>query len=237
MSFTDFIQLQEDVAGVLLGDAWLGAVNIITRERLIFEGNRMPDEALMVETLAYLTERNGKRGCGVIVEKPRFAVTLPNVPGPQGQLVVSCLVIEDPLENEGPTGTGQAADQVGQRILDVLHHWVLDGVGIFRAEGDNALSPATEWEPLRAYTARVVIDANRGQTPRVARVVAAGEGAAVTLSSGTVGCLIYYTLDGSFPAPGHGTLYEGPVDATGMVLRAVGYMEGLVPSAVLRKRF
>jgi hypothetical protein len=72
MSFTDFIQLQNDVAHALASDSFLANVNIVTRERLLIDSSRLPDQTRKAEVLAYMTPRNNKFGCGVIVEKPEL---------------------------------------------------------------------------------------------------------------------------------------------------------------------
>jgi hypothetical protein len=110
-------------------------VNIVTRARLLLDSSRLPDQNTEAEVLAYMTPRNNKFGCGVIVEKPELVASLPNVPGPQGDLVIVCLVLEDPLQNLDPVnGTGLAADQVAQKIQDIGHHWGVEGLGTWRAD-------------------------------------------------------------------------------------------------------
>lgn len=53
---------------------------------------------------------------------------------------------------------------------------------------------------------------------------------ALTLSHPDPAVSIYYTLDGSEPAPGGGMLYGGPVDVTNTtVVRAMAWKEGAVP--------
>jgi len=55
----------------------------------------------------------------------------------------------------------------------------------------------------------------------------------VTITCGTAGAAIRYTLDGSTPTAVHGTLYSGPVPVnTTTILRAVAYRTGWKPSDV-----
>jgi len=73
----------------------------------------------------------------------------------------------------------------------------------------------------------------------VERVGLSVSGNTVTLSCGTEGAAIYYTLDETFPFAGNNeaTLYSGPfsVEDTRTV-RAVAYKDGLLPSDVAERR-
>ena len=63
------------------------------------------------------------------------------------------------------------------------------------------------------------------------------EPVSVTMTSNTEDAVIRYTLDGSEPTEGNGTLYEGPIliepidDRTGTPIRARAFKAGLSPSA------
>ncbi len=244
MAFTDFIQLQRDIAHALLSEPWLNYVNVVTREEIIENGSKLEDENLAAEVLCYDTMRNGKKGCGIIVEKPEMAAVFPNQPGPQGDLLVVCLVLENWADNYGEWGTNLAADQVAQKILDIGHLWVIEGVGPLRSD-DSAIVTAKEWEPLRAYKARLRVKANRGQTERVQRVSVsiADQTGIVTLSTATAGADIYYTTDGSFPGPSNATaqLYDPDVPPTVIgthgVLRSAGFKDGMIMSAIAKATY
>lgn len=239
MSFTDFNQLQRDLAHALLSDAWLEHINVVTRDELLLQGSSLQDQTLAVETLVYLTDRNARRGCGVIIEKPAIESPLENVPGPQGDIVLTCLVLEDPLENEAPaTGTLKPADQVGQKILDIAHLWSIEGVGMFRADR-NSMSDAPEWEPLRAYKIRLRITANRGQSTRVARIVMTQDVQTISLACATPNVQLCYTLDGTTPGESNpaSIVYAAPfVVPAGTMVRAAGFLGGMIQSAIARKQ-
>jgi len=211
MSFTNFIQLQNDVAHALLCDNWFESVNVVTRDTLLLEQTRMADQTYAAETLVYTTSRNGRSGCGVIVEKPEFSLLHENVPGPQADLILTCTVIEDRLQNEDAQfGTLRAADQVAQKILDVLHLWSIQGQGIFRGDR-TAIVSDPRFEPLTAYRVRLRMTCNRGQTSRCATPSITNTEGTITLATSTSGADIYYTTDGTFPAPSNpkAIIYSG----------------------------
>ncbi|MEM7393736.1 MAG: chitobiase/beta-hexosaminidase C-terminal domain-containing protein, partial [Verrucomicrobiota bacterium] len=55
----------------------------------------------------------------------------------------------------------------------------------------------------------------------------------VAITTDTPGATIRYTLDGSAPTPGVGTIYGGPIPITNtMVLRAIAYRSGMLPTDV-----
>jgi hypothetical protein len=239
VSFTDFVQLQNDCAHALLGDPWLQEVNIITRERLLDPNSlqRLPDQTLAAEVLVYLTPRNkmGRAGAGIIIEKPQFQVSKPNLPGPCGDLILEFLILEDRLANEAPTtGTLKPADQIAQRILEVMHGWRLGSQGAFYADA-NTLQPARDWEPLTGYRVRLRSQLSRGQTDRVAVPTLANNAHTITLTTVTAEAEIRYTTDGGFPGPSNSAalIYTTPfVVDSGTTVRWAAYLADSLGSNV-----
>ena len=205
-TLTDFKQLQRDAAFAYASDSRLQTVNIITREQLLADQSRLPDETLAAEVLGYITPRNGKQGICVIVEKPRFEVPNPSAPGPQGEIVIESLVLEDQLTNMDPAeGTGLAADYVAQVILEIAHGWNLNFQSDFVADR-NAMAEAKEWQPLRAYKVQHRMVLSRAQTTRITTptlIQDSPSAGMITLTNdpATPDAVIYYTLDGDSPAP------------------------------------
>lgn len=242
-AFTNLIQLQRFVAHCLMCDDWLANVNVATRDELMQNLSRLPDDTIAAESLVYVTPRNGKSGAGIIVEAPEVAPKLFNVAGPQGDVFIECLILEDVLQNESAdTGTLRAADQIGQKILDICQHWVIEGLGTFAAT-ENGLKKDETWHPLRAWKARIKIAMNRAQTERVARVEFAWASTSpnttpVALSCATVGAQIFYTTDESFPGASNPAAkhYVAPIEASaGTVLLAAAFKQGMIQSAVARR--
>jgi hypothetical protein len=232
----NFTQLQTDFAHALRGDDWLRNVNIVTRHDLNNPDTLklLPDKTLAAEVLCYITPRNGRKGCGVIVEVPEVGVASGNLPGPEFDLALTCLILEDPVTNLAPqTGTLKPADQVAQRILEVGHGWRIEPHGEFFARGPS-LREAADFEPLRAFRCQLNLKLPRTQTTRTALnqnsiSEASGE---ITLTV-PEGAEIYYTTDGTFPGPGNpaATIYSGVFTATaGTVIRWAAYKVDELPS-------
>jgi len=238
MSFSNFIRLQNFVAHCLLCDTELSVINIATREQIIADESRLPDATLAAEVLVYITPRegaDGRTGCGIIVEKPEFRVNNPNLPGPEGDILLTLLILEDPITNLGPeTGTQKAADQVAQRCLEVLHGYQIEGFGEMFAD-NAAMQAAQDFEPLRAYRVRLRVRMPRNQDTRVAQPTVSENDGEITLACATTDARIFYTTDNSFPGPSNpgATEYTAPFAAdVGTSIRCAAYYEGLPPSHV-----
>lgn len=243
MSFTNFIQFQNFVAHYLCSYNALDQVNIITRERLLVsaaEDERTADGNLAAEVLAYVTPReggDGRIGAGIIVEKPGFDVTAPNLPGPEGDLTLEILVLEDRITNLGPTeGTQLAADQICQTIMDALHWQQFEGFGQMFCDR-NAMVEARDFQPLSAYRLRFRLRMPRGQTAKVAQPTISETENQVTLACATADAEIYYTIDESYPGRSNpaAILYDGPFPVElADVINAAAYKEGLTPSHMIQ---
>jgi hypothetical protein len=235
--FTNFIKFQNFVAHYLSSYNALDNVNIVTRETLLSSESRLPDETLAVEVLAYITPRNGRVGAGIIVEKPGFEVGSPNLPGPEGDLTLELLILEDRLTNAGPTeGTGLAADQIGQIIMDALHWQQFEGFGQMFCDR-NAMTEAKDFQPLSAYRLKFRLRMPRGQTTKVAQPTITENAGTITLACTTVDAQIYYTTDETFPGRSNAAalLYGVPFPVeVGTVINVAAYCDGLTPSHLIQ---
>lgn len=239
MSFTDFLKVQRFVAHALLSDEWLENVNVATRDFILANSSQLPDETLAAEVLVYITERNGRSGCGIIVEKPEFRVDSPNLPGPQGDLILTCLILADRITNEGPTtGTNRPANQVGQRILELCHNWRIHPGGAFFAN-QNALTEAKDFAPLDAWRVSLRMKLPRAQNTQVAEPTITADGLEIALACATADAEIFYTTDESMPAHERGGnpgshRYTAPFTVeSGDVVNVCAYKTDLIQSNVI----
>jgi hypothetical protein len=237
MSYTDFVQFQNYVGHYLSSYNALDNVNIVTRERLLADSSRLPDETLALEVLSYITPRNGRQGAGVIVEKPGFAVGAPNLPGPEGELTLEILVLEDRLTNLSPTeGTGLAADQICQTIMDALHWQQFEGFGQMFCDR-NAMTSARDFEPLVGYRLAFRLRMPRGQTEKVAQPTISEDNGSIILACATTDAQIYYTLDESYPGrsnPAASLYHDSFMVEVGTVINAAAYKDALTPSHMIQ---
>lgn len=240
MSFSDFIKLQKFAAQALLCDTELDRINIATRDEIIASEDKLPDATLAAEVLVYITPReggDGRTGCGIIVEKPEFRVNHPNLPGPEGDILLTLLVLEDPITNHGlEHGTLLPAHQVAQRILEVLHGYQIEGFGQMFADV-NAMQSAADFEPLRAYRVNLKVRMPRNQDARVATPTIIEDAGTITLACVTTDARIFYTTDGTFPGVCNSAAqeYNEPFDVeVGDVIHAAAYVEGQPPSHIIK---
>lgn len=183
----------------------------------------------------------GKGGAAVTVLMPTADAADGNVPGPELEERLTVRVQELPLTNMGAKGTLKSAEQIAIEVARLLHLFQSGGQ-VWRAD-TGALTPSLEFAPKITY------DVNfRRRLPLAPRTKAAlplitpDEGATPVEASiaAAPGAAIYYTLDGSLPAPGAAgsTLYSAPVAvASAALLRAVAYETGKAASNVAEADF
>ena len=237
MSVTNFVKFQNFVAHYLSSYNALDNVNIVTRARLLADESRLPDQTLAAEVLAYITPRNGRVGAGVIVEPPGFEVGHPNLPGPEGDLTLELLILEDRITNLSPAeGTQLPADQICQTIMDALHWEQFEGFGQMFCDR-SAMVPAKDFAPLDAYRIKFRLRMPRSQTAKVQPPVITENSGVITLACLTAGAQIYYTTDESFPGRSNAaaTLYDAAFPAdVGTVINAAAYLDGMTPSHMIQ---
>ncbi|SPE62804.1 hypothetical protein SBV1_900025 [Verrucomicrobia bacterium] len=224
----DFTQLQDDLCQALLSADALANINIVSYYKL-----RLQSEIDF--SSIWLNPRNGRSGCGILVQMPSFEVHSPNVSGPIGDIVHSLTVIEDPMLNFCPaTGTLLSAYQVAQIVLDILHLWSNGGSGQVYA-ATRAIEEAKNFPGPFALTVKLNQKEARQQTPRCALPILSQAAGLVTLSCVTAGSAIYYTLDGTFPGPSNpgAQKYAAPFPTpTGKPIRYAAWAPGSNGSAV-----
>ena len=226
----------------------LATVNIVLERKFI-----MAQEIQM--DAVWQTVRNGKSGCGILVEQPDVVCDSPNVSGPPQSVQLSFVCFQNGDAAFSSMGSGFFAEEVEQFIIDALHLQSIAGLGALQVKGTFS-SPARDYPGINARRMRVSMTPfNTAQTPRTGPVVVAIANHVCTLGCSTAAANIYYTLDGSFPsnttvavdpisvtdAAPNGTpinanslLYTAPFAvASGQILRAAAYAPGFNPGQIL----
>lgn len=224
------VQLQDDLFAKLQSEPLLANINIVQERK----------QTLANQTdlsLIWLTPRNGRRGCGVLVEMPTIGVKAPNLPGPEHFYGINCVVIEEPTTNFGPTsGTLQDAESVAELVLQCLCHLTFDDLGSLYA-ASTAIRPTTEFEGVLAYRVALQMRSLITPTAKTGQPEIAESTGTITLTAGHADDLTYYTTDDSFPGSANpaATLYTEPFTVeVGTVVRWAGYRPTLFGSDVGR---
>lgn len=232
MTGDDLLELlQADVLAVLKNCPELADANILPED----EGDM---EKAILQTLGAVSGGStGKGGLVIVVMLPEVTEAEPNLPGPPMELSVEIQVIEAPKINRSATGTGIRSSVAAVRTLASLQ---LRGLGNYALRPDaKPLQPVRVKPGYLSHTVKLLVS-NVGIDPpaKPAGVTAtwlSGPGT-LQLTCATPGAAIWYTDDGSFPAPTNPTasLYEaaiaGPSQDT--IYRAAAYLAGQVPSDV-----
>lgn len=244
----DLIQIQNDVFGLLMSAPQLATVNIVEERRFILQQEIELDAV-------WQTVRNGKSGCGILIEEPDVICDSPNVSGPPQSVQLSFVCFQNGDAAFTDLGSGLFATQIEQFVIDALHLQSIGGLGSLQVKG-NFSSPARDYPGINARRLKLSMTPfNTAQTPRTAPVTATVVNNLCTLACATSGCSIYFTLDGSFPVnsliaidplsvtaarPGgvavvnNSTLYTGPFAVSGgQILRAAAYAPQTNPGPIL----
>ncbi len=231
------VQIQEDLTyGLLSWDA-LDRINVVQERKLRM---RASEDADVDVSSVWTTPRNGRSGCGVLVEMPTIEVAHVAGPGPQLILVVSLLVLEQPDENMSPTkGTLLDAETVARLGLRFLHGWFLASKGEIYPQRQPIQPASEDWPGLIAYRVACgmfLVDEGwqRLSTPTVSE---AGLLVTLTPPGDHPDAVVYYTTDDSLPGSGTpgAVVYTEPFAVpSGTVVRFGAYKEGYLPSAIDR---
>lgn len=218
--------IQQEIADRLLADPFFATIPVLV------EAPRDLNFELQASVAAAATYG--------IVQVPQAVVSAPTAPGP----------IFDPVEfavrfrENVPVSTGPHALEVAETALALLHLYRPSTFNEVICAAPNALARVIEPNVV-TYEVRVRTQAAADYAvPQLAAPGIASAGSAspqtVSLSSGTAGAAIFYTLDGSQPAPRSPTavLYTAPFTVSGPgLLRARAWLAGSLASVEARATF
>ncbi len=240
----NLLQIQEDIFGLLMSAPQLATVNIVLERKFIMQSELEMDSVWQVN-------RNGKSGCGILIEVPQIESGGNNVSGPPQIVILTFVSFQNGDAALTPDiGSGLYAEEVEQYILDALHLQSFGRFGTIQVEGRFS-EPARDYQGINArrLTLKIKPLATK-QTPRTGPVtVAINEGLA-TLTAANADKIVY-TLDGSFPSdpataidPIENTpinplavIYTVPFAVQpGETLRAAAYAPGFNPGEILNQQ-
>lgn len=183
---------------------------------------------MIQQGISTFAKKNDKSGAVLSVFQPLLMVPHPNASGPITVGRITLRAQENPKFNN----TGMTAEEIAIFALSFFQGWSPAFLGALRPSKD-AVKPSLDYDPLVTYDATLEFDLGLEQTAKAAAPTI-GLGANVTLASSLAGAAIYYTLDGTLPAPANGdvaangTLYTVPFasPASGTLITAVAYKSG-----------
>ena len=206
------------------------------------------DVAMMIaKKQAVVTEKSGRVGVAVIVLQILADDDYPEVGLGPMTLRPAFQVVENVELNKGANGTQKSARRVARRIRDVIKTLSLGGIVTEFKPDKPAIEPvelaAELGKTVRAYQVNFVTyesdDEPAGQVDPPQFAAVDGPTPQVEITCATAGAAIWYSLDGSYPAPGRpgASLYTAPLDIpeAGLTVRAACYQAGLIASQVLRR--
>jgi len=236
MSTTTILELdQEDITARLLDDSVTGAFKVFSQRRGVTESDIMT---------ALGAVQGSKPGLVAIVLMPRLIPDAPGSPGPRYFTRYPVQVIDWPVMRKQVTG-GLSAEALCERVRQILHYQSFGRGQVLTFDGMEPAPMANEtqvsyilyfrrlgMDTPPAKCATCGISPNGGASPQT-----------VTLTCGTAGAAIYYSVDGSYPSalaaatPPTSLLYSAPFAvAAAATLRVsaekTGYAQGDVSQAI-----
>lgn len=229
MALDQIEQDQSDWFYRLLSDSYLAEVSVLLAQTGDIEAD-------IEQALAILNERGGKIGACVVVLKPELVPESPDSPGPVSVLKLTMQVIDQPLFNDGDTGTGLSASQISEHIRKDGHHFSTGRGNVYAFAGQVPVPVDPGKNSYAVSFTRRAADCPPRQvaTPAIAQDSVTAP-AVITLTCATPGAAVYYTVDGSSPfsANAAATLYTVPFNLpAAATVRAAGSLAGYRPSNV-----
>lgn len=224
MSTPDILaQEQSDFAGRLAADPFFADIVVLEEQRGVTEAD-------IEQSLSTLNSQGGKMGALAIVLVPTLRAKNPNVPTPEYDLTTTVQVIDQPLFNLGADGTGKTVSQLALRSRQLLHQFRPQPNSTYTFDGQDPIAVDPGKNSLGVRFTRQGADPllPRVATPKFSATAATAP-ATITITCATAGAAIWYTTNGSYPAPLNpaATLYDQPLALSAPTsLRAVALLAG-----------
>ena len=221
------LTLQQDLVDKLNSESWFFHVSVVSlRQQVISQEIK--------RRLPHLTGKNGRKGCGVMVNMPRINAIQPNMAAPQGDVLVSIDVIEQPEINFNPGGTMLTAEETARAVRGTLHQFAIEGK-ILLYQDKHAIAPLDKLDHPGCLGYRVNLRGRMSELPQSKCVVPSisESSGSVALTTSDEGATIYFTVDGTFPGSSNAgaLIYSGPFTvASGATVRWAAYLPGFLGS-------
>jgi len=223
-------QLKQELADAITADAAFALVPVLSKRR--------KEIASEVQEALGPLSTTGKGGAFVTVEVMEADAQWQNVQGPfYNRVTAKAFCFEFPTMNNDPNiGIGFHAEDMAERIAQL---W---GLQFKPANANSPMRPATPTLKLEVNENFVVwsvtCETSGGSLTLLGQVetpVIVNTNGSISMSCGTPGAAIFYTVNGNAPSP-RTTLYAGAFPPGGVLVRARAYLAGYLASEIVQEQ-
>lgn len=224
---------QLDFAARLGSSAFLENVGLhVLRPRSADEAVELLDR--VNAQLGGLATDGCKQGITILLPLPELRTIDKDVPGPVCELVIKAWVLENPMLNAGPNGSGMTAEECAVLILQLGHLFRLNAYTLLYADREAMKELEIDENDFPhaglGYVVSLTATLPLNVIEKVSEPAVNVSGGQVTVTCATSGAQIWLTLDGSFPharetfAMPYAAAFTAP--PSGTMIRAAAYLPG-----------